>query len=198
MYVHGEKAGKLKEIDIPLKQSYVHKLWDLETIGIKDCPKATRDDQAVEQFNKTISLNEGRYWIKWPWTEYPPDLPINYSLALGRLIGLIRRLDKQTIQEYDEIIKEQLRDGIIEVTSPVDIPSTPTHYLPHHIVKRCGKRSRIVYDASSKIKGKNSLNDCIYKGPVLLENLVELLLRFRTHKYGIMADIEKAFLQLGI
>ena len=58
---------------------------------------------------------------------------------------------------------------------------------------------RIVYDASAKPKSDNkSLNECLYRGPVMLKDLCGLLLRFRIPKFAVVADIEKAFLQLGL
>ena len=49
---------------------------------------------------------------------------------------------------------------------------------------------RIVYDASAKAKkGCKSLNECLYRGPVILEDLCGLLLRFRTYKVALTADI---------
>ena len=36
----------------------------------------------------------------------------------------------------------------------------------------------------------------LYRGPVILEDLCGLLLRFRLHKVALTADIEKAFLQV--
>ena len=58
---------------------------------------------------------------------------------------------------------------------------------------------RIVYDASSKAKkGREKLNECLYRGPVIIEDLCGLLLRFRAHKVALTADIEKAFLQVGL
>ncbi|KAL1447378.1 hypothetical protein WDU94_005595 [Cyamophila willieti] len=54
-------------------------------------------------------------------------------------------------------------------------------------------------DASAKqIRSKPSLNELLYRGPVLLENLCSLLLRFRLHEIGFVADIEKAFLNIGL
>ena len=41
-----------------------------------------------------------------------------------------------------------------------------------------------------------SLTECLHQGPMILEDLCGLLLRFRTKK--IIADIEKTFLQVGL
>ncbi|XP_026680059.1 uncharacterized protein LOC113467825 [Diaphorina citri] len=54
-------------------------------------------------------------------------------------------------------------------------------------------------DATAKSdKTKHSLNELLYRGPVLLENLCSLLIRFRLYKYGVVSDIEKAFLNVGL
>ena len=56
-----------------------------------------------------------------------------------------------------------------------------------------------MYDASAKIKRSfKSLNKCLYRGPVILEDLCGLLLRFRARKIGLVSDIKKAFLQVGL
>ena len=76
------------------------------------------------------------------------------------------------------------------------------HYLPHHAVINPHKpttKPRVVYDASAKTKNENkSLNECLYRGPVMLNDLCGLMMRFRLRQIPIVADIEKAFLQIGI
>ena len=76
------------------------------------------------------------------------------------------------------------------------------HYIPHHAVVNLQKTTtkvRVVYDASAKLtKDHRSLNECLYRGPVLLHDLCGLLMRFRLHKVALVSDIEKAFLQVGI
>ena len=42
------------------------------------------------------------------------------------------------------------------------------------------------------------MNDVLFAGPSLTESLEDVLLRFRCHNYAFSADIEKAFLQIGI
>lgn len=76
------------------------------------------------------------------------------------------------------------------------------HYVPHHTVinpLKSTTKLRIVYDASAK-KGKDSksLNECLFRGPVMVSDLCGILMRFRLHRVGVVADIEKTFLQLGL
>ena len=55
---------------------------------------------------------------------------------------------------------------------------------------------RIVYDASARVSSDAlSLNDCLHTGPNLMQDLIGVLLKFRTHRIAFTADIEKAFLQ---
>ena len=75
------------------------------------------------------------------------------------------------------------------------------HYLPHHAVIRCDKdttKVRVVYDASVRYGGGPSLNDCLLTGPKFHQQLFDLLLRFRTHRVVLTADIEKAFLMIQV
>ena len=76
------------------------------------------------------------------------------------------------------------------------------HYIAHFPLFKDSitTRMRIVYDGSAKTKGPNavSLNDCSHTGPNLLNDLTAILLRFRVHRIAIIADIEKAFLQIEL
>ena len=101
---------------------------------------------------------------------------------------------------YNDIIQEQLRLGFIEeVINP--IVGQNTHYLPHHGVAKASATTplRVVYNCSAKLgKFSPSLNDCLMKGPSLTEKLQDVLIKFRTKKFAYVADIEKAFLQVGL
>ena len=189
--------------DVVMKPNF-DEFWKLETIGIKDPINDCDDDQAIQNFHDTVRKTNGRYEVTWPWKEENPRLPDNYQLALGRLISLLKRIQgrPELLQKYDSIIKDQLKKEIIEEVNVGTEEGCKKHYIPHHAVitpDRKTTRVRIVYDASVKArKGCKSLNECLYRGPVILEDLCGLLLRFRTHKVALTADIEKAFLQVGL
>ena len=76
------------------------------------------------------------------------------------------------------------------------------HYLPHQAVVRQDAKTtkvRVVYDASAEdSKSKMSLNDCLHVGPSLNHLLIDLLLRFRVNRVALVADIEKAFLNVSV
>ncbi|GFW57902.1 uncharacterized protein TNCV_1418491 [Trichonephila clavipes] len=59
-------------------------------------------------------------------------------------------------------------------------------------------KMRPVFDASARTKGSPSLNDCLEKGPNFIEVIPTILNRFRKYKIGVISDIEKAFLQIGV
>ena len=98
-------------------------------------------------------------------------------------------------------MQDQLERGIIE-----KVRSEPSigirHYIPHHAVLNPSKpttKVRVTYDASAKTKQDNkSLNECLYCGSVMLQDLTGILLSFQLNKVAMVADIEKAFLQLGL
>ncbi|VDM78760.1 unnamed protein product [Strongylus vulgaris] len=57
---------------------------------------------------------------------------------------------------------------------------------------------RCVYEGSAKIKGGLSLNEDLYRGPVLLPDLVGILIRTRLCEILISSDIEEAFLMVSL
>ena len=104
------------------------------------------------------------------------------------------------LQEYDNIIREQLKKGIVEAVTDSSATGGQVHYLPHHTVVRSDKTTtklRIVYDASARTNGP-SLNDCLYTGPKFDQKILNILLRFRVHHVALTGDIEKAFLMISM
>ncbi|XP_046841149.1 uncharacterized protein LOC124435254 [Xenia sp. Carnegie-2017] len=175
----------------------VSKLWDLETLGVRE----TND--VHEALLDKIEFNGSKYVVKLPWKQGHEHLPSNYSNSLARMKGQIKRLSSEPslLKEYDKIIKEQLETGVIERVDESE-HGINVHYLPHQAVIRKEAKTtklRIVYDASSK-EGKRgtSLNDCLHVGPPLTPLLFDILIRFRESRVALVGDIEKAFLNVEV
>ena len=183
----------------------LERFWRLEDIGIKDRPEKDDDEIATKVFNDTILFNssERRYEVKWPLKQPMPDLPSNFKMTLARLKSMLAQIGKKpdVVSKYQANYDAQIDKSVIEV-APEEPDGEVIHYLPHHPVFTPDKvttKVRIVYDASSKaFRLAPSLNDCVYRGPVMLEDLCGLLMRFRLKRVGVVSDIEKAFLQIGL
>ena len=180
----------------------VHQLWELDVMGINPTQESFDDVKSLSHYESTVKHDGERYWVELPFKTNHPSLPNNFKLALGQMYSQRKKfLEKPDLLNcYNRVIKEQLSLGFIEeVKNPVVGPST--HYLPHHGVAKASVTTplRVVYNCSAKIgKFSASLNDCLMKGPSLTEKLQDVLIKFRTKKYAYVADIEKAFLQVGL
>ena len=155
-----------------------------------------------QELSDEICINkEGRYEASLPFKISHPVLPDNFEQYKKRFELKFNQLknDPELLSKYDETFKEQQKLGIIEqVETPGKI--WQTHYLPHHGIVREDKdttKLRIVFDASSKTCNV-SLNDCLLKGPNITPLIFDIILRFRLFPIAITADIEQAFLQIGI
>ena len=96
----------------------------------------------LTEFEKTVTCTDGRYRVMLPWKELHPPLPDNLQLARGRLRGLLHRLQQRPalLKDYDTIIQDQVKQGIVEVvTDPTPPDGCTVHYLPHHAVVRQDK-----------------------------------------------------------
>ena len=154
-----------------------------------------------------VRHNGQRYEVELPFKDDCLPIPDNYNLCYNRLKSMHFKLSKtpDILREYENIIQEQLAAGIIENIpnqSSEDLNDEDVHYLPHHGVIRQNRETtklRIVYDGSAKSPGQQlSLNDCLPTGPNYIPQLADVLARFRWHRMAIAADIEKAFLMIGI
>ena len=174
------------------------RFWELESIGIAEIENpvmSQEEERAVADFNRGLNFDGHNYEVRLPWKRDPPKLESNYVQALRRLESVQRKLRQDPVKAkaYKAAINEYVEKGFAEEVPDQSDDNRTVRYLPHHAVFRDDKRTtkcRIVFDAS--------LNDCILPGPPLQPNLASVLIRFRTHKIGLIADIEKMFLQVKL
>ena len=207
----GSPVDSSSDSDLEEVRCDLGKFWDLDTLGIKPDREIS---PILEDFQHTLSQDtvSGRYTASLPQKRNIINLPSNFGSSLRRLDSLMAKFkrpgNEDFARKYCAIIKDQLEQGIIEKVSLPDDErqrlekyvslSCGEFYIPHHGVEKKGK-VRVVYDGSSSAyKGALSLNQCLLVGPSLMNLLAEVLLAFRLHSVVLLADIQKAFLQVGV
>ncbi|XP_053956260.1 uncharacterized protein LOC128861907 [Anastrepha ludens] len=182
------------ESDMPRLQSLhcdvhldraLNKLWELEEAPQKTY--LTHEERYCEDHFETTHRREpnGRFVVELP---LKPDVALGESrnFAIRNLLRLERRLacDSDLRLRYNEFMNELIDMKHMQVTSET---MNPTYYMPHHPVLKESSTTtklRVVFNASAKSTSGNSLNDALFIGPQLQEDLYSILLRFRTHRYA--------------
>lgn len=170
----------------------VSNLWSLDILGIKDPidikTKNQNDHEVTENLLKTLKVNEeNRYEVQLPWIPNHPELRDNKEMAIRRLQSTVKNLKREGFyDDYDAVLKEWIKEDIIEYV-PEEEEEQWGRYLPHlHVFKEGSTTSlRPVFDASAADISSPSLNECLEKGPNLIEMVTSILLKFRGGKYAV-------------
>lgn len=186
---------------ISLEQS-IERFWMTESLS-------TNDTYSVEErfcetlFQSTTTRNdEGRYMVRLPRkNDFAAMLGDSKPSALHRYQLLERRLDRnpELKQEYDKFMREYLSLDHMKLVNEDDEQPPVSYYLPHHpVIKDTSTTTkvRVVFDGSSKASSGFSLNEALCVGPVVQDDLLTLILRFRTFLVALVADIAKMYRQI--
>ena len=134
------------------------------------------DKQALYMFQqKTIVSedNKAKAPVLWKNDTRPPN---NYFQALKVWKSLKQKLVTQPKQyaAYDQSFQKWISSGYVKVLRDVDPKQKDSYYLTHFPVVREDKETtkvRVVMNGKASFGGNPSLNDCILKGPKLLNDL---------------------------
>ena len=89
------------------------------------------------------------------------------------------------LADYDAIIQEQVKQGVVEKAPNEAVGKSFTfHTVPWYDASACERDNA------------PSLNDCLLTGPPLQKQLWSVLVRNRFHPVALAGDLQKAFLQV--
>ncbi|XP_073820633.1 uncharacterized protein [Musca autumnalis] len=185
----------------------ISRFWEVENIPSRNA--MSRSDTFCEDLyeRSTTRDDEGRYVVSLPFKEeYPQTSSLGYSRnsAMAQFFRNERRLlrDPQLKRQYDENIQEYI---LLRHMTPIQV-NDPLHtascfYLPHHAVIKPDSTTtkvRVVFNASYPSSNGLSLNDILYTGPVLQNDLTILIHNWRFYRYVFNGDIQKMYRQIRV
>ncbi|XP_055589427.1 uncharacterized protein LOC129741706 [Uranotaenia lowii] len=207
-------------------QELISKFWDLETCH-KNSRYSVEETACEEHFKQTTTRDtEGRFVVSLP--KKPSiirKLGESRDIAMRRFLGLEKRFmaNPELKTMYKDFIHEYLRMGHMREVSEYPgqnlcqnvsqnlcqnlcqkgqyYSQIISYYLPHHAVLKPDSTTtklRVVFDASCRTSTGVSLNDGLMVGPVVQNDLLSIILRFRLHRFAISADIEKMYRMVRI
>lgn len=180
------------------------RFWELDSMSASQVNDPCDSDACEVIFTQTTTRqDDGRFVVTIPFKKSPECLGNSFYQAKKRFLSIENRMNSDPVykQQYGDFMTEYIDLGHMSPnnththtnTNPI-IPHTPSYYLPHHGITNPNRNKfRSVFDGSCKTSTKLSLNDLQMVGPVVQDDLISILIRFRQHKYIISADIEKMF-----
>lgn len=124
------------------------------------------------------------------------SFPGSRAVALKRFESLERKLqsNEELRAAYCEFMSDYLSLGHMSIST------FPGQYvIPHHAVctkSDTGVKLRVVFDVSAVTRDGMSLNSCLYQGPKLQQDIVDILTWFRIRPLAFTTDICKMYRQV--
>lgn len=181
-------------------KSQLARFWTIEEIT-NHTAKSEDERYCEAHFTNNVARNyKGRYVVRLPFRTTDAQLGESRSIAIKRLLALERRLEQDTTLnlEYTRVINKYKTLGHMSLVNHLPHDG---FYMPHHaVIKQSSNTTkvRIVFDASAKSTNGVFINDLLMVGPTIQEKLLSHLIRFRTFRYVITANIEKMYRQVLI
>lgn len=204
------------------------RFWELDSLSNSQINDPSESDACEIIFTQTTTRqSDGRFVVNIPFKKSPDCLGDSYYQAKKRFYSIENRMNSNHTykQQYSNFITEYIQLGHMTLnkhlhknthihsehntsiihssanSTNTNIQHSPVYYLPHHGIIRESSTTtkfRAVFDGSAKTSSKLALNDIQLVGPVVQDDLISILIRFRQHKYIISADIEKMFRQITV
>ncbi|XP_025997854.2 uncharacterized protein LOC113006136 [Solenopsis invicta] len=181
----------------------LEKFWELENYDKGTTRLLSNDEKKCERYfeQTTIRDTNGRFIVMLPFRDETLPIGNNKEIALKRLNYLERKLKGNKVFRdcYINFMHDYVKLGHMSIVTDSHNEPQRVVYLPHHGVLKESSSStklRVVFDASAKNNRGVSLNDALLVGPVLQDNLIDIVLRFRFSEIALTADLQKMFRQI--
>ena len=104
----------------------IKNFWKVDSLGVNN------ELEVVNEFEQDLQFDGERYVVKLPIKPHHEVLPDNHENSVNRLKSITSKLQKNTslFAEYDKIIKNYIKEGIVETVQTHGAPCE-VHHFPH-------------------------------------------------------------------
>ena len=124
--------------------------------------------------------------VRLPFSSLTSILGESRSTAIRALKTTFLKLKPSERVVYANFMQEYIALGHMSRVPKENI-NVPNFYFTHHAVIKESSTSpiRVVFNGSKKTSSQKSFNDILYAGPVVQQELFEIVIRFRffSHRY---------------
>ena len=189
-------------------KSNLKRVWELETeeevsrltnshFPAVKTNKELRADAMIADSLKQFSNGDYQTSLLWTTNRRPRN---NYVEAKRAYLNWERKLasDDLTKDAYHLAMSNWILNEFVENTEHE--VEGPQNFLTNFMVMKPGaglEKARLVVNGARKFRGE-ALNDFLEPGSNLMNDLGELILRIRRHKYVVCCDLQNMFLNIKV
>ena len=184
------------------------RVWELETV--EEVQRLTnshfpavrterqlRAETMIAHSLRQLPNNDYQTSLLWSTSRRPRN---NYVEAKRAYLNWERRLegDEMTKKAYHIAMTNWINCNYVENT--VNEATDMQNFLTNFMVMKAGEgpeKARMVVNGARKFKGE-CLNDFLEPGSNLMNDLSELILRIRRHRYLVCCDLQNMFLNIKV
>ena len=201
---HDFLEGEAIAINLPKR---CKKCSNCPSCTFQDNQKTIKEQHELELLKANIKLHpEGFIQVSYPWIIDLKIFKDNREQAIKRAMSNFASLTKRgLVDAYHEQIQEYVTRGVLKKVTEAEIEAWKAgggvvHYVSHHGVLNDHSKStplRVVVDSKMKnCYDGPSLNDATVKGINALNDLFQVLVRWRSYEVALVWDLSKAYHQM--
>ena len=157
-----------QQLDTIIYESFAKKPHD------SNVAPSVEDKLVLKSYKNSVKNVGGRFEIGLPFKNENVELPNNYQYALDRMVKLDNRFLKnpELKNNYFKFMGKLFEDGhAIELDNKKLNDRPGKIWYQSHFCVSTSNKFRVVFDCAARFRGVN-LNDFMYKGPGMRNNLV--------------------------
>ncbi|XP_008182023.1 uncharacterized protein LOC103309123 [Acyrthosiphon pisum] len=168
----------------------VHRFWQVEEPDTATFHDDGRYEAvySAERYRDTTGL----YVVSMPLKPLHRNEPFPGSRQINtlRFQNLERKLQADNVlyTAYKQFMSEYESLGHMSIAADAG-----TYYIPNHQVFNADSKKRVVFEASAKASSLLSLNQCLHTVPKLQLDILDILTRFRLHRFVFTANVCKMY-----